>query len=964
VALTASAAEGWQTINLLQFTNCSIFELRKPSWLLPHGEQVFDGVPFQMHGIMQVGGLDWVPQLSDLPVRVNAIPVGRAFDRLHLLTASVGAPPPESNVVARVWLDYGQGPEAKLELRFGDQIRNWNPMLHQGEKPLRDSNHSAQAWVALSADSAKDDRYTRLYHIKLENPRSAEVVQSLAIETVVSNCALIVAGLTVGPAEAALLANTYTLPAMPFPDTRKRSGDSEALTGVVLTWEGQPLSNACVRVLAEREMGTQEWRARKLNSLANVYAMTDADGRFQLPPLPDNKLYHLLVVAPGFGSTMFNGADPKSGPIQIRLQEKAFTTNAFNVLVKVVDTEGRPVFGALAEREGVRHQGGTSWGSSEGFPDFAVADERGEFTFGRAKPFSALQMTITAPGFAPNKCWVEVSNVVQTVAIDAGARLHGRVLKDGQPLRHVTIGVSGVERNSEVYVGNFTATTDTNGVYEFEHLPARKSFWLYGTMDSLKAHGAIRPRQILSAAVGESTNDVDLEVGPGLRLAGRVQTRHGEPLPNGLQLSLSVEHWDSQSTKVDTNGNFAFTGLAAGLVEVSFHQSKWRLSPVNRSFDDWGNHELVGMLQQDRDDFLVVIEPGEHSYSYSNNGQLPAADQVRARPIYGAEPTGPYPITLAGQVLDDATGKPISKFVVVPGRKPPVTRPAVAPTKPLLQQIAGAFRRPTTPWNEMPWWDSSRKDTFTNGNFSLDFVPLTSAPMFRVEAAGYEVFISEPMATNTTNLVIRLISGSGPSGIVLAPDGKPAPGATLWYAVSREQASLRDRQLEGYGMRQGLQTNDADGRFTFQNRPEGRKLFVAHTNGWAALDVNPGDKNLKVQLEAWAVVKGSLVTSNSMPKAGIRLHLTHPYDWNNGDPILNIQGVYTTDARGEFLFTNAMPGRLDLIREIPVGGNGYSHGPQTWFICQPGVTNDLGNVIFDTPPPPPLSEKVKRALGL
>jgi len=80
---------------------------------------------------------------------------------------------------------------------------------------------------------------------------------------------------------------------------------------------------------------------------------------------------------------------------------------------------------------------------------------------------------------------------------------------------------------------------------------------------------------------------------------------------------------------------------------------------------------------------------------------------------------------------------------------------------------------------------------------------------------------------------------------------------------------------------------------------------------------------------------------------------------------INLQGGSVTDTKGNFFFANAMPGRLDLIRAIPMGtGGGYTHGPQTWFICQPGITNDLGNVTYDSPPPPPLLEKVKRSLGL
>ena len=965
-AIAASAADGWQTIDLRAFTNFSVFELRKPEWLLPRGRQVFDGVPFQVDGVVQVASLDFVPEFKDALRTTKPIPINQTFDQLHLLTAVVGNPPPESNTVARLRFAFRDGSNAVAELRLGDQFRSWNPALHKSETPLRDTNHAAVAWIVQCADTASADRYFRLYHVMVENPRPQSQVATVTFDTPLTNCGPVIAGLTLETGHAPRLTNTVNLPTNPFPDLRKRKGEPAVLAGVVRTWEGQPISNATVRVVAERGFSTQEYQSSRVSAQTNHQATTDGEGRFTLPPLPDNKIYHVVALAPAREPMFFNGADPKSEPVEFRLPEFKEVAGGYSVQVRVVDEQDRPVAGALVEKEGVRYNGGTSWGSDQEFAKFAVSDANGEFRFSRKEMFSALQMTITAPGFAPNKCWVDASNILRTVTLDVGATVRGRVVKDGQPLTNVTVGVSGVDRNSEAYVGHYTATTDTNGVFEFEHLPARKSWWLYGVMDSLKQYGAIKPKQLLSAAAGETNEVEDLEVVAGLRLAGKLQARHGEPLPGGATLYLSYDHWDSQTAKANTNGNFEFTGLVPGQVNVSVRQNKWRLSGLNRSLDDWGNQQLAGLLQQDKDDLLIVIEPGERDYNYNNSGgQLPPADAVRARLLFGAEKTGPYPITLAGQVLDDATGKPVRAFKVVPGRKPPVTAMGVMPAKPLLQQIAGAFRKPVTPWNELPWWDNVRSDTFSNGVFRVDFQPLTSTPMFRIEAEGFEGFVSEPSTTNSTNLIIRLTSGSGPGGVVFAPDGRPAPGATLWYAVAHEQAGLTDRTLDNYGGRERYKLTGADGRFAFVTRPEGRKLFVAHTNGWAELEVKLNDSNLKVQLAAWAVVKGTLVASNGTPMVGIPLHLIHPWDWNAGDPIVNMQNGSVTDAKGQFFFTNAMPVRLNLIREIRMGtSSGYSHGLQTWFICQPGITNDLGKVIFDSPPPPPFSEKVKRALGL
>ena len=961
--VAASAADGWQTIDLRAFTNASAFHDAKAEWLLPTGRQVFDGTPFHVDGVVQLFGTGRYQGRPDAPKIVKGIPIGTTFEKLHLLAAVDGSAP-ESNLVARIRLEYQGGSNAVLELKFGDQVRNWTAPMHKTERTLRDTNHAAIAWIGLHSDAASADRYARLFHVALENPQPAAVVRALTLEPVVTNCGPMIAGITVSPADAPRLTNTVNLPANPFPDMRKRNGELAALAGVVRTWDGQPISNAMVRVVAERGFNTQEYQSGRVSAAKNVSATTDADGRFSLPPLPDNKIYHVAALAAGRDVMFFNGADPKSEPVEIRLPEFKPTTGGFGVHVKVVDENGRAVAGALVEKDGVRNAGGTSWGSEQGFAKFAVSDAGGEFRFSRKEPFTALQMTISQPGFAPNKCWVDASNTMQTVTIDAGATLRGRVVKGGQPLTNVTIGVSGVDRNSEVFVGHYTTTTDTNGVFEFRNLPARKSWWLFGVMSSLKQHGAIRPRQLVTASAGETNEVDDLEVTAGLRLAGRVQTRHGETLPDGFGLTLGMEHWDSQSIKADKDGNFELTGLVSGKVEVNVQTDKWKFSSVNRSLDNWNGYELTGLLQQDKDDLLLVVEPGPREYNNNSmGGQLPPADYASARPIFGAEVSGPYPITLAGQVLDESTGKPLKKFKVVPGRKPPVTSMGT-PVKPLLQQITGAFRKPVTPWNEMPWWDTVRSDMFSNGVFSVDFVPLTSTPMFRVEADGFEPFISEAMATNTTNLVIRLSSGSGPGGVVLLPDGKPAASANIWYAVAREQAGLNGRALNIYNGREGYRTNGADGRFSFPARSEGRKLFVAHPSGWAELEVKPDSTNLKITLAPWATVTGTLVSSNGTPLPGVTLHLNPVIEWNAGDPVINVQGNTVTDAKGKFFFTNALPVRLQVNREIPAGGGGWTYSLQTWSDCRPGITNDLGKVTYDSPPPPPFSEKVKRALGL
>jgi hypothetical protein len=345
------------------------------------------------------------------------------------------------------------------------------------------------------------------------------------------------------------------------------------------------------------------------------------------------------------------------------------------------------------------------------------------------------------------------------------------------------------------------------------------------------------------------------------------------------------------------------------------------------------------------------------------NGQLPSQDWPQARPLSGAEPTGPAPIVLSGRVLDDKTGEPLLKCKVVPGYKPPVSTMA-PPPKPLMNRMLEPFSKKTVPWNERPFWRYAQAETLTNGAFSVEFLRLSSTPMLRVEAAGYLPAETEPSATNITGLVVRLKRGEGPNGVVLLPNGQPAMGASVTYGVSREQFSLTARTLNAYGRPKGMQTTGKDGRFSFPARAEGKTLFVAHPEGWCEGPVERGGDNLKLRLEPWAGLKGTLMYSNGAPAAGVSLALTRRNDWQSGEPFINIQGQVTTDAKGNFEFSDVPPGRVEVQRVIPMPPNGWTYALQTWLFAKPGITNQLGVVLYDQPPPPPAIEALKQKLGL
>jgi hypothetical protein len=243
--------------------------------------------------------------------------VNSGFDELHLLTA-VDGNADEGAEVARINLVYTDGSKATLSLKFGDQIRNWTGPWHRSERAMRDTN-SCVAWVGQNSDPASVDRFARLFHVVLKNPKPQKKVLNLSVEKVVDGVGTLFAGITIGPASAERLTNTVNLPASPFPDLRRRTGQLAAIKGVVRTVDGKPIAGARVEAVSARKLNTHEGQSSEDVS-TNIVASTDANGQFALPPVPDNRLYSLVISKDGMQQQDYYGADPKSDPIEVRLQ--------------------------------------------------------------------------------------------------------------------------------------------------------------------------------------------------------------------------------------------------------------------------------------------------------------------------------------------------------------------------------------------------------------------------------------------------------------------------------------------------------------------------------------------------------------------------------------------------------------------------------------------------------------------
>lgn len=971
----AALAEPVQPIDLKAYTGISPVDGMGADWQAPHGRQVLDGIPFQIDGVISFSGSNTTQRAHPGRTNLADIHTTAHFERLHLLCGA-DADGPKGTLVARIHFLYADGSEAASDLRMGENIQYWAAFRHKAGNTWTNSEVH-EVWRAQNSSAAASDKYLRLFHVPLANPSPEKEVKSLAVESGGTQCGLMILAMSVGPASAEALPDTIAPLKNPLPDLTTRTGEPARAEGFLKNTNGLPIAGAHVRVSAVREFNSREGRPIQDDPAVGTMAETDANGHFILPPLPDNRICQLVALAQGYRSDTFRGLDPKSDPIEIRLKSQPGGTNAgkFAVHGKVLMPDGKPLPFVVLETDGVGFSGGTSWGGDHGFPNELMTDTNGLFTVAREEPFDRVQLRVRLPGLAPAMVWLDVTNDLQTIQMGVGGKVTGRVLKDGKPLAGVRVGVSGQERNSKVYAGNFEATTDTNGVFSFDHLPMQTSWELYGLMSSLKSYGALPPRPVRTGDDGSATDEGDLAVARGLHIYGQVKTKNGEPLPSGVQVYAGYENgWDSQNVKPDATGHFKIEGLAAGILTVSVN-ANITLTGDNRSLDQFNSWRLVGKLEQDKDDLLLMVANRERQYNNYNgtgNGQLPMSDQPQSRPLYGAEPGGPPFIVLAGGVVDDATGKPVPEFKIIPGYKPPVGPPMFSPPKTLVQEMLQPFatKSKQVPRNERIHWEYPQSETISNGMFSENFVPLSSSPVLAIEAKGYEPLETDPTNQSVTNLVLRLKRGAGPNGVVLLPDGTPAEGATVVYGATQEQFSMTGTAIQNYGRGESAQTTGKDGKFSFLAKSEGVELFASHPQGWAQLPTqNGGVDGVKLRLKPWAALTGILVDSNNVPIAGTSLALTMFHDWQtSGGAMVNLQGRVTTDAGGRFTFTNVPPSRVEVQRLIPFKTSGssgsYSYMMQTWLVPAAGITNDLGKITIDQPPPESMMEQVKHRLGM
>jgi hypothetical protein len=494
-----------------------------------------------------------------------------------------------------------------------------------------------------------------------------------------------------------------------------------------------------------------------------------------------------------------------------------------------------------------------------------------------------------------------------------GATVTGRVLLDGKPMPNVAVGMVSVERGMEKFTGNFDVGTDSQGRFALVNLPPNTDYFVYGSMETLKRYGALPNVKVHAGADGDTTDAGDLTVSPAHRLAGKVVLSDGKSVPAKTRLLVSREHaWDSMQIELDKQGHFDTAGLPGETCSLSVRVSGYHVSPQNGSLDLLNPYSLVGRVDQDITNLVILLEPGP-DLQPDYNSNLPESAWPRNRPLRGSEAAADHSLewTVSGRVLDAETREPIRQVRLTPGTMHNSYNPVS--------------------------WDIRRKAEATNGLYLVYLDKKFSEPQLKVEAEGYLPAAVPLHPQNRTNFDITLRKGSGPNGTVLLPGGKPAAGikVVLICPDSRQVSLKSDGEWAAWRNKDHETLTDPEGYFSFDPVLGMQSVVVATRDGFKMLSVDALAAGSNMVLESWGGIKGVLSRPAGAGK-GEDLDLAFVEE-----PRLNLNYHTVTDDGGSFEFGHVPPGKLQISSRTKVGDQSWQNDPLQQVTITPGDILEL-----------------------
>ncbi|MGV8040661.1 MAG: carboxypeptidase regulatory-like domain-containing protein [Thermoanaerobaculaceae bacterium] len=302
-----------------------------------------------------------------------------------------------------------------------------------------------------------------------------------------------------------------------------------------------------------------------------AWGVSDARGRFSMPPLPAGVL-RLRATRPGFPAAMHGPVETVAGT---RITVAVTFEAGASLAVKVLDPGGQPLEGAAVrvfardreERPGAwrprliellrQEPAGTAVSDGEGWAEVG------------ALPVGKAWVLLAHPGYVSRVLEAEVPREgvdLGAQTLEAGAAVAGRVVDEGGR------GLAGAEVS--VHAGDVSggaAQSDADGRFEVADLPRQGEATIYA---DLKGYMTPAPVKVTLPAASEVT----IRLRAARSLSGRVvDAETQEPVKDAWVDASLDSGWLNRSTaRTDERGEFALEEVEPGEIVVAVRAKGYR----------------------------------------------------------------------------------------------------------------------------------------------------------------------------------------------------------------------------------------------------------------------------------------------------------------------------------------------------------------------------------------------------
>jgi hypothetical protein len=431
----------------------------------------------------------------------------------------------------------------------------------------------------------------------------------------------------------------FALLAMLFGTTVGEGANSSAIEGRVINTNGLAIGEATVSIFYAVPRDGKTVICPTCYPDVGKTTKTDGQGNFKITGVNEDLKFRLLVTAPGYRPDFIKNVDPFFSSALLKMVPIKFPAGPpeRRVIGKLLDPEGKPIPRASITVEATRYGSGTSYGGVSSRVDpMAVTDEKGEFFLDCSRETTAIGVTIEPPALAKRRAWLDTGKA-HLVRVKSGVTVTGRLVQDGVGIEGATVSMRTQNDEAGMSLRGFDIGTDADGRFTETHIPADAKFYLFTPMKEVRDLGLILPVQTVATAAEGSKLDLgDLKLQPGHSIRGKAILSDGKEVPAKTRIYLSTDDaGDSQDHGIRPDGSFTFTGVPAGRVDISLRIRGYHVSSKNPNKDWLNDGRLLGKVERDIKDFIILFEPGDSRGR--ELGPRNGEEQPRDKPLQGAK---------------------------------------------------------------------------------------------------------------------------------------------------------------------------------------------------------------------------------------------------------------------------------------------------------------------------------------